>query len=477
MVDQSSSVRVPWLVTLTACAIGVHLAAMAAVGRLRGDPTAYAYQSPDAAEYVALARGIARAGRFVRVDAEGHAASEADVWRTPGYPALLAAWIALFGDSTLGLLVLQQVIAAATVPLLYAVIRSYTSGKWSWIAAVAWGLDPFRVYYSLWLMGETPFVLLLLAGLWVWTRGHRGGWTVRWAAVLGVAAGTAVLVRPIGIVLPALACLGVAIAGGRASGPRGLRPALVCVGVSAAIVGAWMVRSAGVAGHFALSSQAGASLAYHKVADVVLWSEGRSDRRFDAEALAEVRDRVDERVRERWRERHGTLSEEERADLTWRRLNFGETRHVDPFEASSVLTAVGLEMMGERKRAVVACFATQGVGMLVFPLGLVVSPPESAAPLSSLFGGGGGIGRQVVPAIIGTAYGLLFGAVVYRVIQAARRRRLGGALFALWPMLGLFVLSLPFEDPRFRLPLVPMMWIIAVPPRCLRDVAEVRSEK
>jgi hypothetical protein len=33
----------------------------------------------------------------------------------------------------------------------------------------------------------------------------------------------------------------------------------------------------------------------------------------------------------------------------------------------------------------------------------------------------------------------------------------------IWPALALFLFSLPSEDPRFRLPIVPLMLVLALP--------------
>ena len=60
----------------------------------------------------------------------------------------------------------------------------------------------------------------------------------------------------------------------------------------------WTFRNAVLAGHEGLTSQTGASFAYHKAVDVVLWREGRSRLRFSGPVLAEVRDRFDAELRD-----------------------------------------------------------------------------------------------------------------------------------------------------------------------------------
>ena len=547
------------IILLAALALAAQGLAMLGVARFRGSPTAYAYSSPDSAEYVALARGLANTGRFVPLDAAGRPLAGPDTWRTPGYPAFLAIVIRLAGDGALALLIAQQIIAAATVPMVWSLVRRFASPRWSMLAAVAWLLDPFRLYYSLWLLAETLFVFVLLAAVLVYVRVRERGWTLSGSLVIGLLAGALVLIRPAGLLLPVLAVLAAALdfrghparrrlgvagvcdsSGGfglqRFSEPEAqardfceprqrpllpaslfelrrtgalrariappklsrTRVAAVCLVGVAALVGPWLLRNRIVAGHWALSHQSGDNFAYRKVADVVLWSQGRHRERFDAQALDEVRIAIDQRLRHEWRQRFGPLTPRQEQALTWTRLNFGRTEGIDPFVASSLLWKVGRQMLAGRGRAMAACFTVQGLKMLVFPLGLVLDPPagQGSAPFS-LLGGGQSRTAQAAAAVIGSTYAVLAVLAAWGLLSAARRRcwpgekkgsgvfcakhpsgRSGKRLptpffllwhrrwpahfFAVWLILALLLPTLPFEDPRFRLPLVPFLWLLAV---------------
>lgn len=456
----------------------VHAGAMLGVARARGSATAYAYQSPDSAEYVGLGRGLAWQARYVRLDPAGQQQGGPDTWRTPGFPLVLAGVIRLFGDSTAVLLAFNQVLSVATVPLLWLLLRRYCGPGWALLGGLGWCLDPFRVYYSLWIMAETLFTLVLLAGCLLWERGSRGGWTPGRSLGLGAISGALVLIRPIGMLLPVVACIGIAVqalrrggrhrerdAGGPLEPPQAprlgrLQSVTLCVLGVTVVLGPWLVRGRAISGHWAISDQSGASFAYHKVVDVVLWSEGRQAQRFDSDAVASVRERIDQRLRELWAARHGPLTPAERDALRWERLNFGEAAGIDRVEASSLLWEAGVEQLRGRWWALVRCFTAQGVSMLVFPLALVIAPPagEASSPLSML-GGGGAAGRLAALAI-GLAYVVLAIGSTSRLMMASVRRRWSPAFFAAVPALVLFVLSLPSEDPRFRLPLVPLLWLL-----------------
>lgn len=486
------------LAALVLVAVAAHALAWAGISRMRGDPAAYAFQSPDAGEYVALARGLAWQGRYIQLDPAGQPRTGPDTWRTPGYPLFLALVIRLAGDSPLVLLAAQQLLAVATVPLLWLVLRPLARPRWALLAALAWCCDPFRLYYSFWLMSETLFTFVLLLACLVWVRkgsgfrvqdrsperqpGERQGDEDRGSRdqgreaatetrasypaffILGLLAGLLVLIRPIALPLPLLALVGVAAAAWRSNWQKWLVLNLACLLGTTAVMGPWLARNRIVAGHWALSQQSGASLAYHKVVDVTLWAEGRPEYRFDTDgAVAEIRERIDRRLRHEWTDRYGPLSKEQLETLTWRNLNFGRPVAADPFDASSMLWSIGLDMLAGRLWAMIRCFTVQGLFMLIFPLGLLLWPPagSGSAPLSMLLGGGGALAK-VIPGLIGAAYAALAAWILVRVVATALRRRWPAGFFALWPALAMFAFSLPSEDPRFRLPLIPLFWILAV---------------
>lgn len=451
---------------LTLLAAVVQGLAAGGVARLRGSFTAYAFQSPDAAEYVSLARGLAWRQRYAATSPEGVVTSGPDTWRTPGYPAFLALVVALFGDSPRAMLLAQQVLAALSVPMFWLVLRRFAPARWAVPATIGWCIDPFRVYYSLWLMAETLFCFLLLAVAWVWAMCVQDRWTARRGLALGLLAGGLVVVRPIGLPIPLLAIIGAGWCHRQSGAGSAVRGSALCAAGVLMAVAPWVVRNRLVAGAWAISSQSGASFAYHKVVDVVLWSQGRDTYRFDAATIAEVRDSIDRKLQSQWERRFGLLTPDQRENLTWRKLNYGRAEGVDPFLTSRLLWSVGWETLREAGglRPMIGCFTEQGIKMLVFPLGLLLDPPvnEGAAPLSILGGRQGWIAARLAPMCIGLAYGSLVALAGWRVIVAVLKQSRLEAGFALWPAMALFVFSLPFEDPRFRLPMMPFIWLLAM---------------
>ena len=190
------------LLALTAGALAVRIAAAVAVeGAARRRGTLCLFD--DTNIYWQLASAM-RGGGPYQVDQFGviHRAL-----RTPGYPAFLAACQAVFGaDATLATRIIQAILGAACVPMVYGLGRRVWPDDRSRNAAlIAAGLAAFEPYWAATaalLLSEAVFVPLMLAALWgqaaLWP--HRGGTRSNYArpiAILtGAAADAAVLVKP-----------------------------------------------------------------------------------------------------------------------------------------------------------------------------------------------------------------------------------------------------------------------------------------
>ena len=155
------------------------------------------------------------------------------------------------------------------------------------VAMLLWVLEPFRAYYSPWLLSVTWFVPVVLVGLWAWQRQAGSPRPAMWGVVVGALTGYAVLVRPIAILLLPAVWIG---AGLRASGSRRKRAAIAVATLAGTlvVVGPWLVRNRVVAGHWGLSHQGGAVLAYFKAAEVILWDRGAGQARYDRAAVEAV---------------------------------------------------------------------------------------------------------------------------------------------------------------------------------------------
>jgi hypothetical protein len=95
------------------------------------------------------------------------------VYRTPGYPFILAVLATVVGKSPL-LLLLVQVVVLSAIPVVFLLIlrEMKLPAGWAWWFAV----DPLTNLVALSFMTEDWLVLLLLLSLFCWLRSDRLGW-------------------------------------------------------------------------------------------------------------------------------------------------------------------------------------------------------------------------------------------------------------------------------------------------------------
>jgi hypothetical protein len=120
--------------------------------------------------YYHSACGLLKYHAFVKSDVD---APQPTVFRTPGYPLILAICATLAGKSPLSL-VLVQAVALSVVPVVFCFIlrEMQLRLEWAWLFV----LDPLTNILSLSLMTEGWLILALLLSLFCWLRADRLGW-------------------------------------------------------------------------------------------------------------------------------------------------------------------------------------------------------------------------------------------------------------------------------------------------------------
>ncbi len=143
---------------------------------------AHPFFFPDSADYDTLARAIAHLQPY---ETHGLLAT-----RMPGYPLFLAPFYALLGPSVRAILIVQSLLAAVTVYLVY-LLANRLSPHVALLAAALAAIDPLSLGFSAALLSEAPFTLLLLTALWLLLRamdsGRLTGWLlfgITWAAAV-----------------------------------------------------------------------------------------------------------------------------------------------------------------------------------------------------------------------------------------------------------------------------------------------------
>jgi 4-amino-4-deoxy-L-arabinose transferase-like glycosyltransferase len=150
----------------------------------------------DSESYWTLGRAIAE-GKPYEYGAEG-----AQVFRTPGYPLLLAPIIGLVGDNLPAVLVARAEAAlfgALAVAALWWLTRLLFDDRTALLAAAFATFYPGLIALSGLILSEAPFCPLMLLQFVCWTLACRAKTSTRTACLAfcgGLAAGAATLVRP-----------------------------------------------------------------------------------------------------------------------------------------------------------------------------------------------------------------------------------------------------------------------------------------
>lgn len=464
---------------IAAVAVIVQIGASVLIWHRAGRWDAYAFNSLDCGEYFQIAHNLARAGVFSQSESPPY---QPDTWRTPGYPLFLAGLMIFLGNSATRLIIAQQVLSILNVVIFHAIARRLlTPGRAGW-AAVLLLLEPYRVFYSFWLMSTTWFVTVLLLAWFAWVRACESGRGL-WFAICGFLMGSLILIWPLAVLFPGLLAIGMFVNQVRQNrtaasddfrgiseplGPapgRGkvrkvpatvyLRPVLVFALCAAGIVGTWMLRNWRVGGHFALSHQSGIVLAYFKGTEVALWRTGRTRDRYLETSLDPANadqphshwESVDAKLRAQYKE----LPADQVTQLHWCNLAQGNRTTLDSFQVSQALARIALAELAEASLSTIACYMVRMADNLTFPLSLSVVPYRGLASTS-----------RSRHAAIGALYLLL---VLGAIVRLSRRNLTwGGAWFSLFGVGAMLLTAAPQVDPRFRVPLIPLLLVIALLP-------------
>lgn len=209
-----------WLIAILCVALFARLATAYAVQRYVGDQLCVI--SGDAEGYWQLARKIAAGQPYSFADPPRR------VHRMPGFPAVLALSMKLFGESPFAARCLLAFVGTAACGSVYLLGRQLFDERVGVIACGLTAFSPVMTGFSVLLLSETLFALMLTLSLWcaakwlatptrsasegVGTSDPRLRFGFVWAGVTGAAIAVATLVRPSWLLAgPALAAAVIAL--------------------------------------------------------------------------------------------------------------------------------------------------------------------------------------------------------------------------------------------------------------------------
>lgn len=119
----------------------------------------------DNVTYVLLAESVLATGDGYSLSMEP-GPPEAHVHYPPGYPALLAPLVALFGRNFVVLKLLSILFTAGAVAVFCSYARRHQEGVPWFCLALAFAVNPGVIDYSRWVLSEAPFLFFTLLALW-----------------------------------------------------------------------------------------------------------------------------------------------------------------------------------------------------------------------------------------------------------------------------------------------------------------------
>ena len=281
------------LFAILAAALGLRLGA--GVWWQQRLPAGQRFGFADSEGYWELGRAIAQGRPYA------YGPEQYRIFRTPGYPILLAGLFLVFGNDPplLAARALSAILGTLAVGGVASLARLLFDERAALIAAVIAAVYPEAIALSTFILSEAPFCPLMVFQLVAWTKAWQASdqrTQLTWAGIAGVLGGLATLMRPSWLLfLPfavAVGSLGL-IVGARSATEgvpyRGqLRKQLVIAGLMLATfcltMSPWWIRNYAVAGRLVPTSlQVGESL-YDGLSPE---ATGASDMRFVARFVAE----------------------------------------------------------------------------------------------------------------------------------------------------------------------------------------------
>jgi 4-amino-4-deoxy-L-arabinose transferase-like glycosyltransferase len=218
---------------------------------------------PDSESYWSLGRSIAQ-GQPYEFELHQH---KHKVFRSPGYPLLLAPIFLVAGENPPVMIARTQaaLLGTLTVLALWWLGQMLFGKRAGLLAAAIGALYPGAISAGILVLSEAPFCPLMVLQLALWvaaSKAKTGRKTTALAVCGGLAAAAATLVRPSWLLFtPMAAVLAVLIGGRETTRNRQFCIATAMLAAMAVGMSPWWIRNAQVTGHFVPTTlQVGASL-------------------------------------------------------------------------------------------------------------------------------------------------------------------------------------------------------------------------
>ncbi|MEK6322354.1 MAG: hypothetical protein AABN33_11795 [Acidobacteriota bacterium] len=247
---------------------------------------------PDTRLYVSGGHLLGEHGEFLfdnKSSEGGDGELRPEVLVVPGYPAFLAVLFGIFGETAAAVLIIQAVLSSLSGAMNYAVCCHLVPAESKWWRRFLLGLFvlcPTSIIVSGFVLSDTLFEFLFVAGLLCFVRSYAAVSPGRWQLLAGALWGLALFSRPIlllwPLIVPALAWL-VGLSLGKKIAWRYVLASLMIP----FLVGAtWTLRNWQRRGIPAFSTNGVAAMRDYFATEVEAVQQGRSFKATHAEARA-----------------------------------------------------------------------------------------------------------------------------------------------------------------------------------------------
>ena len=256
-----------FLWTLGILALALRLAPM-----LRGG-SAWTIANADSPRYVELAEGL-RSGCGLARLVDGRCGPP-EVLRTPGYPMFLTVI-----PSLRAVVMVQAIIGAALCVLVGSFVSFYWGGCAGVIAELLLALDVPSIVQGSRIMSDVLFQAILAAAvilqLCVIARRRYDARSVVFGIGAALMLAVAILVRPVGVLLPLIAPIPFLFLPPQVSRRKTVALCIAAFAIPALVTGGWMARNAARTGTWTLSTDVAINLYYFKAGGVILYRTGQN---------------------------------------------------------------------------------------------------------------------------------------------------------------------------------------------------------
>jgi 4-amino-4-deoxy-L-arabinose transferase-like glycosyltransferase len=123
--------------------------------------------------------------------------TDPQTYRTPGYPAFLAAIYTIFGERWSAAVMVQILISLLTIFITYHIARKLWDDRVALLAALIVSLETATLIYTLKIMTETLFTFLLVFMIYAGIKAIENRRKFTWLLLCGISLAAATSVRPI----------------------------------------------------------------------------------------------------------------------------------------------------------------------------------------------------------------------------------------------------------------------------------------